>query len=192
MVLLGILNYASSDLGYTDLLCTLFSGLWADMYVKRSRVHFNYYCCYYFQLAMKPADLSEVLGSVFEQALQLKKATEASTGFIRAPNVTVSYLLNGLMQPGHYYNWKKFMSQVFLDELNASTCGGLFKEMIIDRTFEGEVTANIALMLRYWCWNTLHFMHFQIIMSVVVKGYYKIGGSNYLYGNNYKCMWLYS
>ena len=32
------------------------------------------------------------------------------------------------------------MSQVFLDELNASTCGGLFKELIIDKSFEGEVT----------------------------------------------------
>ena len=105
---------------------------------------------YYLQLAMKPADLSKVLGSVFKQARQLKKATEASNEFVRAPNVTVSYLLNGLMQLGYCYKFlKKFMSQVFLDELNASTCGGLFKEIIIDRTFEGEVTGNIALMLRY-------------------------------------------
>ena len=109
-------------------------------------VHSNFN---YFLLAMKPADLSKVLGSVFKQAQQLKKATEASTEFIRAPNVTVSYLLNGLMQLGHYNNWKKCMSQVFLDELNASTCGGLFKELIIDRTFEGKVTGNIALMLQY-------------------------------------------
>ena len=41
------------------------------------------------------------------------------------------------------------MSQLFLDELNASTCGGLFKEVIIDKTFEGEVTSNIAKMLQY-------------------------------------------
>ena len=32
------------------------------------------------------------------------------------------------------------MFQVFLDEVNASTCGGLFKELIIDKSFEGEVT----------------------------------------------------
>lgn len=34
--------------------------------------------------------------------------------------------------------------QVFFDELNSSTCGGLFKEVIIDKTFEGEVTGNVA------------------------------------------------
>ena len=43
---------------------------------------------------MKPADLSKELGSLFEQAQQLKKATEASTKFFRAPNITVSCLLN--------------------------------------------------------------------------------------------------
>ena len=44
-------------------------------------------------LALKPADLSKVLGNVFEQAQQLKKATEsACASFSCAPNVTVSYL----------------------------------------------------------------------------------------------------
>ena len=38
------------------------------------------------------------------------------------------------------------MSQVFLDELNASTCGGLFKELIIDKSFEGEVTDNDEML----------------------------------------------
>ena len=69
---------------------------------------------YYFQLAMKPADLSKVLGSVFEQARQLKKATEASNEFIRVPNVTVSYLLNGLIQLGHCYKfWKNLCLRFF-------------------------------------------------------------------------------
>ena len=38
------------------------------------------------------------------------------------------------------------MSQVFLDELNASTCGGLFKELIIDKSFEGKVTDNDEML----------------------------------------------
>ena len=29
--------------------------------------------------------------------------------------------------------------KVFLDEVNTSSCMGLFKEIIIDKTFEGEV-----------------------------------------------------
>ena len=31
------------------------------------------------------------------------------------------------------------MPQVFLDEVNTSSCLGLFKEIIVDRTFDGEV-----------------------------------------------------
>ena len=30
--------------------------------------------------------------------------------------------------------------KVFLDELNTSSCMGLFKEMIVDKSFEGEVS----------------------------------------------------
>ena len=29
--------------------------------------------------------------------------------------------------------------QVFLDEVNTSSCVGLFKEIIVDKTFDGEV-----------------------------------------------------
>ena len=48
--------------------------------------------CHCLSLALKPADLSKVLGNVFEQAKQLKKATESTCGsFFRVPNVTVSY-----------------------------------------------------------------------------------------------------
>ena len=35
-----------------------------------------------------------------------------------------------------------------MDELNASTCGGFFKEVIIDKMFEGEVTDNAVLISR--------------------------------------------
>lgn len=30
--------------------------------------------------------------------------------------------------------------QVFLDEVNTSSCLGLFKEIIVDRSFDGEVS----------------------------------------------------
>ena len=32
-----------------------------------------------------------------------------------------------------------FPTQVFLDEVNTSSCMGLLKEIIIDKTFDGEV-----------------------------------------------------
>jgi len=98
---------------------------------------------------MTPADLSKQLESAFEQARQLLTASEgASTAFLRVPNVTVS-ILNVVCV---IYWIKKqtnnfiFASQIFLDELNASTCGGLFKEIIIDKTFEGEVRTDSVLL----------------------------------------------
>ena len=56
---------------------------------------FGFYNCMLqlLSLALKPADLSKVLGNVFEQAQQLKKATKSSCASIyQAPNVTVSYM----------------------------------------------------------------------------------------------------
>ena len=52
---------------------------------------------------------------------------------------------------GVYYplNCSLHMSQVFLDELNASTCGGLFKEVIIDKSFEGEVTEMLTSLVYF-------------------------------------------
>ena len=40
-----------------------------------------------------------------------------------------------LIQGMNLYN----TTQVFLDEVNTSSCLGLFKEIIIDRSFSGEV-----------------------------------------------------
>ena len=37
--------------------------------------------------------------------------------------------------------------QVFLDEVNTSSCLGLFKEIIVDRTFDGEVSMYIVCMV---------------------------------------------
>ena len=45
--------------------------------------------------------------------------------------------------------WSKvfmYILQVFLDEVNTSSCLGLFKEIIVDRTFDGVVcNINTAL-----------------------------------------------
>ena len=37
------------------------------------------------------------------------------------------------------FQFSIFYMQVFLDEVNTSSCLGLFKEIIIDHTFDGEV-----------------------------------------------------
>ena len=39
--------------------------------------------------------------------------------------------------------------QVFFDEINTSSNLGLFKEMIVDRTFNGEVIPNICSIILY-------------------------------------------
>ena len=93
------------------------------------------------QTAMKPADLSNHLESAFEQAHQLLKANDGfSATFLRVPNVTVSIGFSVMIYNLLHSVNQMFGFQIFFDELNASTCGGLFKEIIIDRTFEGKVT----------------------------------------------------
>ena len=92
---------------------------------------------------MKPDDLWKELKCVFEQAHQLQKANaETSATFLRVPHVTVSvlYSYSCYCYLNSSYIESSFTFQIFLDELNASTCGGLFKEFIVDRTFQGEVT----------------------------------------------------
>ena len=37
------------------------------------------------------------------------------------------------------------ISQVFLDEVNTSSCVGLFKEIIVDKTFDGEVCTALKI-----------------------------------------------
>lgn len=46
-----------------------------------------------------------------------------------------------------------FAYKVFLDEVNTSSCLGLFKEVIIDRTLDGEVSKLVMsqLILFYMC-----------------------------------------
>jgi len=43
--------------------------------------------------------------------------------------------------------WLLFSYQVFLDEVNTSSCMGLFKEIIIDKTFEGEVRMQFKIII---------------------------------------------
>ncbi len=49
--------------------------------------------------------------------------------------------------------------QVFLDEVNTSSCLGLFKEIIVDRTLDGQVRASISIrkLLNYF--NSLSLTH---------------------------------
>ena len=53
------------------------------------------------------------------------------------------------MRCSQHHQFNLYVFQVFLDELNASTCGGFFKEMIIDKMFEGKVTDNTVLTSNY-------------------------------------------
>jgi hypothetical protein len=63
--------------------------------------------------AMTPSEVQNYLNPVFQQANTILKEHTSSTG---TPLVTV-----------------------FLDEINTSSCLGLFKEIIVDRSFGGEV-----------------------------------------------------
>ena len=62
-------------------------------HVSEKQWHFSCACHHYLSIAMKPDNISKELRHVFEQAQQLKKATErTSTSSFRVPSVTVSYL----------------------------------------------------------------------------------------------------
>ena len=89
---------------------------------------------------MTPADIWNHLKDVFKQAKKLREAFESEVPDVptfRVPFVTVSaphslYLLTLLTGVE--------LLQVFLDEVNTSSCLGLFKEIIVDRTFDGVVS----------------------------------------------------
>ena len=60
---------------------------------EKKQWNFSCACYHHVSIAMKPDDISKELRHVFEQAQQLKKATErTSTSSFRIPSVTVSYL----------------------------------------------------------------------------------------------------
>ena len=79
---------------------------------------------------MKPDDLAKGLQSAFEQAHQLQKASnKTSTGFHRIPHITVSILYCFSLSVLHI---KSVLLSYILDELNASTCGDLFKYYLLE------------------------------------------------------------
>ena len=54
---------------------------------------------------------------------------------------------------------------MFLDEVNTSSCLGLFKEIIIDKTFDGKVDFSFAFVL--YCW----YNESQTLLRHVSPGY---------------------
>ena len=89
--------------------------------------------------------------------MQAKKLKEAFTNkmvdlpSLRVPFVTVNTsavlflsvlhtIFAGHLHAPAFYCVIVATLQVFLDEVNTSSCLGLFKEIIIDRTFDGNVS----------------------------------------------------
>lgn len=87
--------------------------------------------------AMTPAEVHAHLNPAFNQARALREAhqrrADSSVGS-RVPFVTVSS-----WYCDRHPALVPLPPQVFLDEVNTSSCVGLFKEVIVDRTFDGEV-----------------------------------------------------
>ena len=46
-----------------------------------------------------------------------------------------------------YVHCTFYLSKVFFDELNTSSCMGVLKEIITDRSIEGDVCVNIVLLV---------------------------------------------
>ena len=86
-------------------------------------------------LAMKPNEITEFFQEIiyFSQLLleQYKKRAKRSESFCQKPIVTVNLLV-------YYVNTIKYF-QVFLDEINTVSCPGYLKEIIVDRTVNGQV-----------------------------------------------------
>lgn len=88
--------------------------------------------------ALTPEKIWGYLKPAIDQANKLKEAYKGAVGqrmSLHLPFVTVSvdFPLEHLQQ------FVMLTLQVFLDEVNTSSCLGLFKEIILDRTFDGVV-----------------------------------------------------
>ena len=65
----------------------------------------------------------------------------------------------------------KYFTKVFLDEINTATCLGLFKELIMDKTLNGEVKLidiyafAIACILWYSVANPNERVHYCCLQS---------------------------
>ena len=100
--------------------------------------------------------LTSIVGSMIAQTATVLSHGAQSLSAEEKPNidfshkmpfVTVSIVLKWYISTGTIsivYNCviltiANSIHQVFLDEVNTSSCVGLFKEIIVDRTFDGEV-----------------------------------------------------
>lgn len=78
--------------------------------------------------AMSPSEVKSHLEPIFRQAKDLERAaTSKETPLVIVRTVTS-------VPP-----YKIFFLQVFLDEINTSSCSGVFKELVVDRSLGGEV-----------------------------------------------------
>ena len=78
---------------------------------------------------LKPSDIISFFDEVNEQTERIKTFFCTSDCI---PQVTVRLPLFFMV-----YFYSKL--QVYLDEINTSSCMGLFKEIVIDRTIDGKV-----------------------------------------------------
>ena len=78
---------------------------------------------------LKPSDVISFFDEVNEQTERIKMFFSTSDCI---PQVTVRLTLFFMV-----YFYTKL--QVYLDEINTSTCMGLFKEIVVDRTIDGKV-----------------------------------------------------
>ena len=88
--------------------------------------------------ALTPEKIWDYLKPAIDQANKLKEAYKGAVGqrmSLHLPFVTVSVDFS----LEHLQHFVMLTLQVFLDEVNTSSCMGLFKEIILDRTFDGVV-----------------------------------------------------
>ena len=105
---------------------------------------------------LKPSDVISFFDEVNEQTERIKMFFSTSDCI---PQVTVRLPLFFMV-----YFYTKL--QVYLDEINTSTCMGLFKEIVVDRTIDGKVRImcngniiNIDLFL---------YSHYQTMCSLLL------------------------
>ena len=93
--------------------------------------------------ALTPEKIWGYLEPAIDQANTLKEAYKCAVGqemSLRLPFVTVSIHFQVSRQSTYMFNIFSMLTlQVFFDEVNTSSCLGLFKEIILDQTFDGVV-----------------------------------------------------
>ena len=96
--------------------------------------------------ALTPEKIWGYLKPAIDQANKLKEAFKGPVGqemSLHLPFVTVSVDFS----TDHLHYFVMLTLQVFLDEVNTSSCLGLFKEIILDGTFDGVVYTNMYIIV---------------------------------------------